>query len=156
MNQPTGKSEDQELPSREDSSIKHTALMLMKSQSLVYFPELLLNADSNKGAVTFANKPGEPRTTQSYSENNIGCLFFAPNHYNGGVLVEHSKGFMGAFLRVDNYGVISVGYPGECGVSFYDAFPLKQTAPAHYVTLILGPTFANRAFLNAVQSERKS
>jgi len=156
MNQPTGKSEDQDLPSREDSSIKHAALMSMKNQSLGYFPEWLLNADSKKRAVRFVNKPGESRTTHPYSGNDTGCLFSAPNHYNRGVLVERNRGFIGAFLRVVDHGVISVGYASEYGSPVYDAFPLKQTAPAHYFASILGPTFANRAFLSAAQSERNS
>jgi phospholipase C len=156
MNQPTGKSEDQDLPSREDSSIKHAVVMLMENRSLGFFPEWLRKADSKKRAVKFVNKPGESRAAHSYSDNNIGCLFSARHHHNRGVLVEHNKGFMGTFLRAVNPGVISVGYADECGVPVYDAFPLKQTAPAHYFASILGPTFANRAFLSAAQSERKS
>jgi hypothetical protein len=156
MNQPARKTKDQDFPGRENSSITHAVVMSVEDRRLDYILEWPLPADGKKGAVRFASKPGESRTSPLASDNYFGSLFSAPSHYNRGVHAELQKGLMRTILRVDNHGVISKDCLGEYGIRAYSALPLKQSVPAQYVASTLWPTFPNRVILSPAQSERNS
>jgi len=61
---------------------------------------------------------------------------------------------MDGFLRAGKNDIFSIGYYTEPSVPFYGALASNYLACDRYFASILGPTFANRMFLWAAQTDR--
>jgi phospholipase C len=70
--------------------------------------------------------------------------------------VEFDNGLMDGWLRAGSNDVFSIGYYGEQDIPFYGALARNYTACDRYFAAILGPTFPNRLFLHAAQTDRLS
>jgi phospholipase C len=63
---------------------------------------------------------------------------------------------MDGFLRDTANDIYSIGYYGEKDIPFYAALARHYTTCDRYFPSILGPTFPNRIFLHAAQTDRLS
>jgi phospholipase C len=68
--------------------------------------------------------------------------------------VEYDNGSMDGFLRAGSNDVYSIGYYGEADIPFFAALARNYTTCDRYFPSILGPTFPNRIFLHAAQTDR--
>lgn len=142
------------LPNPADSGIDHIVVVTMENRSFDHFMGWLPNADGKQAGLTFVDSNGVSHSTQSLSGDNTGCPHPSPDHsYNGG-RVEYDNGAMDGFLRAGNNDVYSIGYYGEADIPFYAALARNYTTCDHYFASILGPTFPNRLFLYAAQTDR--
>lgn len=142
------------LPNPADSGIDHIVVVTMENRSFDHFMGWLPNADGKQAGLTFVDSNGVSHPTQSLSGDNTGCPHPSPDHsYNGG-RVEYDNGAMDGFLRAGNNDVYSIGYYGEADIPFYAALARNYTTCDHYFASILGPTFPNRLFLYAAQTDR--
>ncbi len=73
---------------------------------------------------------------------------------HNGARVEYDSGLMDGFLRAGSNDVYSIGYYGEGDIPFYGGLARNYTACDRYFAAILGPTFPNRLFLHAAQTDR--
>jgi phospholipase C len=114
----------------------------------------LPNADGKQAGLSYADSAGVSHATHSLSGDYTGCPHPDPDHSYGGARVEYDNGLMDGFLRAGSNDVYSIGYYGEQDISFYAGLARNFTACDRYFASILGPTFPNRLFLHAAQTDR--
>ena len=142
------------LPSPANSGIDHIVVVTMENRSFDHFLGWLPTADGKQAGLTFADNAGVSHSTHSLSGDYTGCPHPDPDHSYGGARVEYDGGKMDGFLRVGSNDVYSIGYYGERDIPFYGALARNYTACDRYFAAILGPTFPNRLFLHAAQTDR--
>jgi phospholipase C len=142
------------LPSRENSGIEHLVVVTMENRSFDHFLGWLPNADGKQAGLTYVNKTGVSYSTHSLSGDYTGCPHPSPDHSYSGGRVEYDNGLMDGFLRAGSNDVYSIGYYGEQDIPFYAALARNFTTCDRYFASILGPTFPNRLFLHAAQTDR--
>ena len=142
------------LPSPASSGIEHIVVVTMENRSFDHFLGWLPNADGKQAGLTFADSAGVSHATHSLSDDYTGCPHPDPDHSYGGARVEYDAGMMDGFLRAGSNDVYSIGYYGEQDIPFYAALARTYTACDRYFAAILGPTFPNRLFLHAAQTDR--
>src|SRR6266567_4458321 len=142
------------LPNPADSGIEHIVVVTMENRSFDHFFGWFPNADGKQAGLTFVDKNGVSHPTYSLSGDNTGCPHPSPDHsYNGG-RVEYDNGAMDGFLRAGSNDIYSIGYYGEADIPFYTALARNYTTCDRYFASILGPTFPNRLFIHAAQTDR--
>jgi phospholipase C len=142
------------LPSPADSGIEHIVVVTMENRSFDHFLGWLPNADGNQVGLTYTDSAGVSHPTHSLSGDYTGCPHPDPDHSYGGARVEYDNGLMDGFLRASSNEVFPIGYYGEHDIPFYAALARNYTACDRYFAAILGPTFPNRLFLHAAQTDR--
>src|ERR1700739_1479399 len=142
------------LPNPEDSGIEHIVVVTMENRSFDHFLGWLPNADGKQAGLLYADSAGVSHATHSLSEDYTGCPHPDPDHSYGGARVEYDNGRMDGFLQAGSNDVFSIGYYGEQDIPFYGALAHNYTACDRYFASILGPTFPNRLFLHAAQTDR--
>jgi phospholipase C len=142
------------LPNPGDSGIEHIVVVTMENRSFDHFLGWLPNADGKQAGLTFVDTTGVAHPTNSLSGDFTGCPHPDPDHSYNGARVEYDNGLMDGFLRAGSNDVYSIGYYGEADIPFYAALARNYTACDRYFASILGPTFPNRLFLHAAQTDR--
>jgi phospholipase C len=142
------------LPDPASSGIEHVVVVTMENRSFDHLLGWLPNADGKQADLSFYDKNGESHRTQSLSGDFTGCPHPDPDHSYNGSRVAYDGGKMDGFLRAGSNDIYSIGYYGEKDIPFYAALARNYTACDHYYASILGPTFANRMFLYAAQTDR--
>src|SRR5437667_94689 len=142
------------LPNPENSGIEHIVVVTMENRSFDHFLGWLPNADGQQAGLTYLDTAGVAHSTHSLSGDYTGCPHPGPDHSYNGARVEYDNGLMDGFLRAGNNDVYSIGYYGEPDIPFYAALARNYTTCDRYFASILGPTFPNRLFLHAAQTDR--
>jgi len=142
------------LPSPGSSGIEHIVVVTMENRSFDHLLGWLPNSDGKQAGLTFKDKAGVVHPTHSLSGDDTGCPHRSPDHSYGGARVEYDSGLMDGFLVAGSNDVFSIGYYGEGNIPFYGALARHYTACDRYFPSILGPTFPNRIFLHAAQTDR--
>jgi phospholipase C len=142
------------LPSSENSGIEHIVVVTMGNRSFDHLLGWLPNSDGKQAGLTYMDSAGVSHPTHSLSGDYTGCPHPSPDHSYGGGRVEYDNGAMDGFLRAGSDDVFSIGYYGEQFIPFYSALARNYTACDRYFASILGPTFPNRLFLQAAQTDR--
>ncbi len=142
------------LPSPENSGIEHIVVLTMENRSFDHFLGWLPNADGKQAGLTYVNSDGASHSTHSLSGDYTGCPHPSPDHSYSGARVEYDNGAMDGFLRAGSNDVYSIGYYGEQDILFYGQLAKNYTTCDRYFAAILGPTFPNRLFLHAAQTDR--
>ena len=142
------------LPKPDTTGIEHIVVVTMENRSFDHFLGWLPNADGKQAGLSFVDNNGVAQPTRPLSGDNTGCPHPSPDHsYNGG-RVEYDNGQMDGFLRAGNNDLYSIGYYGEADIPFYASLAQNYTTCDRYFASILGPTFPNRLFLHAAQTDR--
>ena len=142
------------LPNPATSSIEHVVVVTMENRSFDHLLGWLPNANGQQADLSFSDKNGQLHRTQSLSGDFTGCPHSDPDHSYNASRVAYDGGKMDGFLRAGSNDVYSISYYGEKDIPFYAALARNYTACDHYYASILGPTFANRMFLYAAQTDR--
>jgi len=142
------------LPSPQSCGIEHIVVVTMENRSFDHFLGWLQNADGKQAGLTYVDGTGASHPTHSLSGDYTGCPHPDPDHSYDGARVEYDQGAMDGFLRAGSNDVYSIGYYGERDIPFYAALARNYTSCDRYFASILGPTFPNRLFLHAAQTDR--
>ena len=142
------------LPDPTTSGIEHIVVVTMENRSFDHLLGWLPNADGRQESLNFVDKSGVTHSTYSLSGDFTGCPHPSPDHSYSGARVEYDGGAMDGFLRAGSNDVYSIGYYGESDVPFYAALARNYSTCTRYFPSILGPTFPNRIFLHAAQTDR--
>ena len=144
------------LPDPTTSGIEHIVVVTMENRSFDHFLGWLPNADGMQAGLTYTDSSGVLHPTYSLSGDNTGCPHPDPDHSYSGGRVEYDNGAMDGFLRAGSNDVYCIGYYGQADIPFYAALAQNYTVCDRYFASILGPTFPNRLFLHAAQTDRLS
>ncbi len=143
------------LPNPLDSGIEHVIVVMMENRSFDHFLGWLPGADGRQAGLSYRDPGGRSHKTFHQPQFD-GCGFNDPDHSYSGGRIQYNGGKMDGFLADsanDSY-----------AISFYRASdrPFMGTLARRYMTCdryfcsILGPTFPNRIFQHAGQTDRVS
>lgn len=144
----------QDLPAPQFSGIEHIVVVMMENRSFDHFFGWFPNAEGKQAGLTFPDPSGVAHPTYSLSGDYTGCPHPNPDHSYTGGRVQYDSGKMEGFLLDTSNDVYSIGYYGEQDIPFYAQLARSYTTFDRYFVSILGPTFPNRLFLHAAQTDR--
>lgn len=118
---------------------------------LGWFP----NADGRQAGLSYKDSSGVSHATYPLAPDWTGCGHADPNHSYDAARTEYDNGAMDGFLQSSTGNdVFSIGYYVENDVPVLAALHRNFLTCDRYFPSILGPTFANRIFSHAGQTDR--
>lgn len=129
---------------------------MMENRSLDHFLGWLPNADGKQAGLSYADRSGTVHNTFPLAPDFTGCSYPDPDHSYTGARTEYDNGAMDGFLKVQANTVYPIGYYTEANIPFLAALARNYTTCDRYFPSILGPTFPNRIFQHAGQTDRLS
>jgi phospholipase C len=151
-----GAPRDLNLPPPSRSGIEHVVVVMMENRSFDHLLGWLPNMDGRQAGLVYTDSAGVQRQTYPLAPDYTGCGHPDPDHSYEGGRVQYDDGKMDGFLRSGSNDVYAIGYYGEADQPFYGALARNYTALDRSFCSILGPTFPNRIFLHAAQTDRLS
>jgi phospholipase C len=142
------------LPPPEESGIEHIVVVMMENRSFDHFLGWLPNAEGMQAGLTYLDSAGVTHATHALAPDFRGCDHPDPDHSYLGGRVQYDGGAMDGFLRSGKNDDYVIGYYVEADRPFFSALARNYTTLDHSFCSILGPTFPNRFFLHAAQTDR--
>ncbi|HEY2496252.1 MAG TPA: alkaline phosphatase family protein [Candidatus Angelobacter sp.] len=142
------------------SGVDHIVLVMMENRSFDHLMGWLPGANGRQAGLSYRDPSGVAHPTHRLSPDFTGCPLAAPfkdpdHSYTGG-RIQYDSGRMDGFLLDPANDIYSIGYYVEQDQPFYSALARNFTTLDHYHCSILGPTFPNRVFQHAAQTDRLS
>jgi phospholipase C len=144
----------QGLPSPQASGIEHVIVVTMENRSFDHFLGWVPGADGKQAGLSFTDKNGAVHATYSLGNDYTGCGHPDPDHSYNNSRVAYDGGKMDGFLRAGSNDVFAIGYYPEGTLPFYTALARSYLVCDRWFASILGPTFPNRLFSWAAQTDR--
>src|SRR5499427_6076662 len=144
------------LPRPEESGIDHLVVVMMENRSFDHFYGWIPGANGKQAGLTFKDPLGFHHKTFHLAPDFTGCGHPDPDHsYEGGRIQYNHKRMDGFLLDTvnDDY---AIGYYTEADRPFHNSLAREFTVCDRYFCSILGPTFPNRIFSHAAQTDRLS
>src|SRR5579862_8299879 len=145
--------ESQSLPSPESSGIEHVIVLMMENRSFDHFLGWVPDADGRQAGLSFTDKQGMARATYRLTDFQ-NCQLDDPDHSYQGGRTQYNNGANDGWLRAGTNDVFPIGYYTQEDLSFFGPAVPAWTTFDRYFAAILGPTFPNRFFLHAGQTDR--
>jgi phospholipase C len=142
------------LPDPTASGIQHVVVVTMENRSFDHLLGWLPNATRQQSGLSFTDTGGVAHPSYALSGDYTGCPHNDPDHSYAGARITYNGGKMDGFLKDTANDIFSIGYYQESDIPFYAALARNFTTCDQYYASILGPTFANRMFLYAAQTDR--
>ena len=144
------------LPDPELSGIDHVVVVMMENRSFDHMLGWLPGADGSQDGLTFVDRNGVPHSTHALAPDYQGCAHPDPDHSYAGARVEYNFGACDGWLRAGNNDEYAIGYYGATDVPFFARAAVDWTTCDRYFAAIMGPTFPNRMYQHAAQTDRLS
>ena len=142
------------LPPPEESGIEHIVVVMMENRSFDHLLGWLPNAEGMQAGLTYLDANGVAHATHPLAPDFQGCSHPDPDHSYAGGRVQYDGGAMNGFLRSGKNDDYVIGYYVETDRPFFSGLARNYTTLDHSFCSILGPTFPNRFFLHAAQTDR--
>jgi phospholipase C len=143
------------LPAPADSGIDHVVVVMMENRSFDHYLGWLPGADGKQAGLTFTDSNGVAHQTHHLTVP-YGCGFNDPDHSYEGGRVELDGGACDGWLRAGHNDVFSIGYFLADDLGFYGHAARDWTVCDRYFAAVMAPTYPNRFFLHAAQTDRKT
>ncbi|MBV9506851.1 MAG: alkaline phosphatase family protein [Acidobacteriia bacterium] len=134
--------------------IEHFVLVMMENRSFDHLVGWLPNADGQQAGVMYKDANGVLQSTFPLAPDYTGCDYPDPDHSYQGGRTEYDNGMMDGFLQVQPGSLFPIGYYSETALPFHAALAREYVTCDRYFPSILGPTFPNRIFQHAGQTDR--
>lgn len=144
------------LPSPGESGIDHIVIVTMENRSFDHFFGWLSNANGIPAGLSYPDANGVQHPVYSLAPDYTGCGHPDPDHSYSGGRTCYANGAMNGFLLDSSNDAYCIGYYNATDIPFYAALAQSYTACDNWYAAILGPTFPNRMFLWAAQTDRLS
>jgi phospholipase C len=136
------------------SGIEHIILVMMENRSFDHFLGWLPGADGRQAGLSYVDAAGVSHPTHALAPDYQGCGHQDPDHSYAGARVEYDGGACDGWLRVNDD--FSIGYYGQADLPFLGHAVPDWGSFDRYFAAILGPTFPNRIYQHAGQTDRIS
>jgi len=140
------------LPDPAASGIEHVIVFMMENRSFDHFLGWLPGADGQQAGLAYVDAAGVPHSTFPLAPDFQGCGYGDPDHSYAGGRVEYNGGACDGWLRAND--VFSIGYYRQEDLPFLGRAVLDWRSFDRYFCAILGPTFPNRIYQHAGQTDR--
>ena len=134
--------------------IEHVVVMMMENRSFDHFLGWLPDADGRQAGLSYVDSAGVGHPTHALAPDFQGCGHGDPDHSYEGGRVEYNGGSCDGWLRVND--TFSIGYYRQEDLAFLGRAVPEWTSFDRYFCAILGPTFPNRIYQHAGQTDRLS
>jgi phospholipase C len=138
------------------SGIEHVVLVMMENRSFDHFLGWLPHAEGRQAGLSYTDKAGVRHPTYPLAPDYQGCGHPDPDHSYEGGRVEYDDGKCDGWLRAGSNDVYSIGYYVQNDLPFLGKAAQTFTTCDRYFAAILGPTFPNRMYQHAAQTDRLS
>jgi len=142
------------LPKPGNSGIEHIVVLTMENRSFDHLLGWLPGAEGRQAGLSYLDSAGASHSTYPLAPDYQGCAHPDPDHSYDGGRVEYDGGACDGWLRAGSNDVYSIGYYTESDVAFLSRAAPGWTACDQYFAAILGPTFPNRFYMHAAQTDR--
>jgi phospholipase C len=112
-------------------------------------------ADGTQDGLTFVDRDGVAHQTHHLTDPQ-GCANPDPDHSFDGGRIQFDNGLCDGFLRSGDNDEYVIGYYERKDLAFYGAATRHWTVCDHYFAAMMGPTFPNRFYQHAAQTDRTS
>jgi phospholipase C len=128
----------------------------MENRSFDHMLGWLPGADGMQAGLTYVDRAGLPHTTHPLAPDYQGCGHPDPDHSYDGARVEYDGGACDGWLRAGDNDEYAIGYYVAGDVPFFARAATDWTTCDRYFAAIMGPTFPNRMYQHAAQTDRIS
>jgi phospholipase C len=142
------------LPSPQDSGIDHLVIVTMENRSFDHFLGWLPGGKGKQAGLKYVDPQGVTHYTHHLAPDFMGCGFADPDHSYQGSRIDYDDGKMDGFLKNTANDIFCIGYYTEKDIPFYAALARHYATCSRYFCSMLGPTFPNRIFQFAAQTDR--
>jgi phospholipase C len=141
------------LPDPTRSGIEHVVVVMMENRSFDHFLGWLPYADGVQRGLSYADPSGQLH--RAFKQNQFdGCGFNDPDHSYGGGRIQYNDGRMDGFLADTANDEYAIGYYTHADRPFMGTLARHYITCDRYFCSILGPTYPNRFFHHAGQTDR--
>jgi len=144
------------LPNPRNSGIDHIVVATMENRSFDHLLGWLPRADGQQAGLAYLDGSGVSHATHPLAPDYQGCGHPDPDHSYAGGRVEYNGGACDGWLRAGSNDEYAIGYYEQSDVPFLAQAAPGWTAFDRYFPAILGPTFPNRIYMHAAQTDRLS
>jgi phospholipase C len=141
------------LPNPSQSGIQHIVVVMMENRSFDHLLGWLPGTNGRQAGLKYADNQGVLHSTYRL-DTYTGCGHPDPDHSYQGGRDEYNNGKMNGWLQTTTNDIYCIGYYEEADLTFFSAFARNFTTLDRYFPSILGPTFPNRVFSHAAQTDR--
>ena len=141
------------LPSPQNSGIEHVVLVAMENRSFDHILGWLPHANGKQAGLTYFDKSGQPHATYHLTDYQ-NCALADPDHSYAGGRIQFDGGKCDGWLRAATNDLFPVGYYEAQDVSFLSQAAPYWTTCDHHFAAILAPTYPNRFYMHAAQTDR--
>jgi len=142
------------LPDPSKSGIKHIVVVTMENRSFDHFLGWLPNPPTQSFEYPVLNNTNTKVSTYPLAPDYQGCGHPNPDHSYQGGRIEWDDGAMDGWLLDPNNDIFSIGYYNQKDIPFLGTLATKYTTLGNYFCSVLGPTYPNRIFMLAGQTDR--
>jgi phospholipase C len=136
------------------AAIQHIVVTMMENRSFDHLLGWLPHARGRQARLVYRDASGAPFRTHRLRRDTKGCGHPDPDHSYAGGRAQYAGGSMDGFLRSGANDEYAIGYYVESDRPFLAALARHYTTLDGYFCSILGPTFPNRLFQHAAQTDR--
>src|SRR5262245_52995279 len=144
------------LPTPRRSGIDHIVVVMMENRSFDHFFGWIPGADGRQAGLIFPDASGMPHSTHHLAGDFTGCGHPDPDHSYDGGRIQYDNRRMDGFLIDTHNDDYALGYYQKEDRPFHNTLASLFTVCDRYFCSILGPTFPNRMFSHAAQTDRLS
>lgn len=141
------------LPSPHNSGVEHIVLVAMENRSFDHILGWLPHANGKQAGLTYLDKSGHPHATYHLTDYQ-NCALADPDHSYVGGRIQFDGGRCDGWLRAATNDLFPIGYYEARDLSFLGQAAPYWTTCDHYFSAILAPTYPNRLYMHAAQTDR--
>ena len=145
--------ENAALPSPQNSGIEHVVFVAMENRSFDHLLGWLPHANGKQAGLTYLDKSGQPHSTYHLTDYQ-NCALADPDHSYAGGRIQFDGGKCDGWLRAATNDLFPIGYYEAQDLSFLSQAAPNWTTCDHYFAATLAPTFPNRLYMHAAQTDR--
>ncbi|HXT70572.1 MAG TPA: alkaline phosphatase family protein [Vicinamibacterales bacterium] len=142
------------LPSPQSSGIEHIVVVTMENRSFDHYLGWVKGADGRNAGLRYVDNSGTGHRTFRLAPDYQGCGHPDPDHSYDGGRVEFNNGACDGWLRAGQNDLYAIGYYTEGDLPFFSNAVADWTVCDRYFSAIMAPTFPNRFYTHAAQTDR--
>jgi phospholipase C len=135
------------------SRIEHIIVVMMENRSFDHFLGWLPYADGKQAGLSYLSPQGTAMATYHQTQLN-GCTYTDPDHSYAGGRLQYNGGKMNGFLTDKANDTLAISYYEAKDRPFMSRLAKAYTTCDRYFCSILAPTYPNRFFQHAGQTDR--
>ena len=140
------------LPAPRSSGIDHIVVVMMENRSFDHMMGWVPGADGMQAGLTYADEAGVQYTTR-HAPDFQGCGHPDPDHSYEGGRIQFNNGACDGFLLGSN-DEYAIWYYTDADLQFFAGAARDWTICDQYFSSMMGPTFPNRIYSHAAQTDR--